>query len=291
MSTPSSYPSSSRGNGRGHGASLNPQTSSDTQGGRCYPSPPSSRASSGPSSPQCSSKMTTSPSRPSRGSLTGVNRSPTPSVELSNRHSQSPRRSRIEVASLLTGPEPRSYRLQVAQQPQRTAEFRMGNLSRLPVTPTIIVQLFIRDASGNSITPEAELPFLIGHLSLYTEDGARSLDMGSQIGKANQATILYGNLVSSIEVFQDLEGKTGLFLIFPDVSVRWAGRYQLGITLTRISGPGPTGDLSLADSGTQLGHIRTDAFDVLPHAEYIAASPTPLTKSFIRQGARLNYMA
>ena len=83
---------------------------------------------------------------------------------------------------------------------------------------------------------EAELPFLIGHLSLYSEDGTKSLDMGSQIGKANQATTLYGNLVSSVEVFEDLQGKPGLFLVFPDVSVRWAGRYQLGITLTRISG-------------------------------------------------------
>ncbi|KAH6916125.1 velvet factor-domain-containing protein [Coprinopsis sp. MPI-PUGE-AT-0042] len=288
MNTPSSSPS--RGKARTQRDSLYAQPTGDGGNRRCYPSPPSSRASSGPSSPRYLSGPA-SPSRLSRGTLASDRRSPTPSVDLSKRHNQSPRRCRIDVASLLSGPEPRTYHLKVIQQPQRTAEFKMGNLSRLPITPTIIVQLVIQDASGNPIVPEAELPFLIAHLSLHSEDGSKSLDMGSQIGKANQATILYGNLVSSLEILEDLQGETGLFLLFPDVSVRWAGRYQLGVTLTRISGSGPTGDLSLAESGTQLGHTRTEAFDVLPHANYTAAPPTPLTQAFIRQGARVNYLA
>lgn len=81
---------------------------------------------------------------------------------------------------------------------------------------------------------EAELPFLIAHLSLYSEDGS-PLDMGSDIGCGNSPPLLYGNLVSSIEQLEDPQGNLGLFFLFSDVSIRWRGRYQLGISLTKLS--------------------------------------------------------
>lgn len=80
------------------------------------------------------------------------------------------------------------------------------------------------------------MPFLIAHLSLYSEDGLTPLDMGSDIGCGSTPPILYGNLVSSVDQLEDLQGNVGLFFLFPDVSIRWRGRYQLGITLTRLSG-------------------------------------------------------
>ncbi|KIK07769.1 hypothetical protein K443DRAFT_86518, partial [Laccaria amethystina LaAM-08-1] len=129
----------------------------------------------------------------------------------------------------------RTYHLRVVQHPLRTAEFGLANLSRLPLTPPMIAQLIIRDPSGNSVVPEAELPFLVAHLSLYSGDGSRSLDMGSSIGRGHTPPILYGNLVSSVDQLEDLQGNMGLFFLFPDVSVRWRGQYQLGITLSRLS--------------------------------------------------------
>ena len=80
-----------------------------------------------------------------------------------------------------------------------------------------------------------ELPFLIAHLSLFSGDGLTSLDMGSYIGRSQSPPILYGNLVSVVEQLEDLQGSKGLFFVFPDVSIRWRGRYQLGVTLSRIS--------------------------------------------------------
>lgn len=107
----------------------------------------------------------------------------------------------------------------------------------------------MRDTSGNAVVPyvgivdlsspanrtrsEAELPFLIAHLSLYTDNGQSRLDVGWQSGQG--PPILYGNLVSSLDVLEDLQGNMGLFFIFPDVSIRWQGRFQLGISLLRIS--------------------------------------------------------
>lgn len=58
--------------------------------------------------------------------------------------------------------------------------------------------------------------------------------MGSYIGPESPP-ILYGNLVSSVSQLEDLQGNMGLFFLFPDVSIRSRGRFQLGISLVRIS--------------------------------------------------------
>ncbi|KAJ2934866.1 hypothetical protein H1R20_g2214, partial [Candolleomyces eurysporus] len=153
----------------------------------------------------------------------------------------------------------------------------------------MLLRLFVRYSVflGVGICREGELPFLIAHLSLHSEDGERSLDMGSQIGRENQAPILYGNLVSSVEHLEDLQGNMGLFFLFPDVSVRWRGRYQLGVTLSRISNSDASGVHNIAETGTHLCRVRTAAFDVVPLNEYAAAPPTRLTQAFVRQGARM----
>jgi len=198
------------------------------------------------------------------------------------------RHPRIQVSSLLIDSHARTYHLEVVQHPQKAAEFRNATLSRLPVTPPIIAKLIVRDSSGNSVVPEAELPFLIAHLSLYSEDGERRLDTVPPMSTSSPR-ILYGNLVSSVDCLEDLQGNMGLFFLFPDASIRWRGRFQLGITLLRISSfsPGSDGVLRLAQQGTILAETRSRPFDVVPHHQYSAAPPTRLTQSFIRQGARM----
>jgi hypothetical protein len=111
--------------------------------------------------------------------------------------------------------------------------------------------------------------------------------MGSFIGHAQPSPILYGNLVSSVDQLEDLQGNMGLFFIFPDVSIRWQGRFQLGITALRISRSDPSGGMSIAEHGTVLAEARTRPFDVLPQNQYSAVGPTRLTQCFLRQGARM----
>jgi len=48
--------------------------------------------------------------------------------------------------------------------------------------------------------------------------------------------LLYGNLVSSPHYLRNLEGRSGVYFLFPDVSVRLQGRYVLQLTLMRLSG-------------------------------------------------------
>jgi len=59
--------------------------------------------------------------------------------------------------------------------------------------------------------------------------------MGSFPANGQSPPILYGNLVSSVDQLEDLQGNLGLFFLFPDVSIRWRGRFQLGVSLLRIS--------------------------------------------------------
>ncbi|KAJ7355561.1 velvet factor-domain-containing protein [Mycena albidolilacea] len=245
-------------------------------------------ASSGQSSPQtvASTVFSSNGSTSSRSTPTSHNSI----TEYPTHRTQLRSNPRLQVASLPTAPRNRrSYQLYVVQHPQRTAEFGYASLSRLPLTPPMVVQLMVRDANGNSVVPQDELPFLIAHLSLFAENGTTPLDMGSSTTgqgyrQAAPPPILYGNLVSSVDYLEDQNGNKGLFFIFPDVSIRWRGRFQLGITLVRISRPDSPG---IAEQGTTLAQARTGTFEVLPRHEYIAAPQTRLTQAFLRQGARM----
>jgi hypothetical protein len=76
----------------------------------------------------------------------------------------------------------------------------------------------------------------LGHLSLFSTDG-RPLDMNIAPGDGRPARrLLNGNLVSSAIRLRDLQGRQGVFLVYPDVSIRYRGHYSLGVTLMRISG-------------------------------------------------------
>lgn len=208
----------------------------------------------------------------------------------SSRDSYSPphyrRHPLIQVSSLLADSNTRSYHLEVVQHPQKTADFGSASLSRLPLTPPIVVQLIVTDPSGNSIIPEVELPFLIAHLSLLSADGQRQLDMGSAPGGDLSPPILYGNLVSSVHQLEDLQGNMGMFFLFPDVSIRYRGQFRLRVNLMRLMDQ--TGRMNITPEGSVLADAITGPFDVVAYNEYSAVPPTRLTQWLLRQGARLS---
>nr|GAT42936.1 predicted protein [Mycena chlorophos] len=231
-----------------------------------------------PSSPRISSL-----SHSSAGSASGSSPLSSPN-STTHRRTHRPARGRApggiaHVASETSAasPPPPRYELHVVQNPVRTAEFGSAILSRLPLSPSTVVQLTVRDGEGNSIMPEEEIPFLLAHLSLCAENGTL-LDMGSSLGLRVGAPppILYGNLISSLQHLEDHNGNSGLYFVFPDVSIRWRGRYQLGIHLVKISRPDSNG---LAEQATALAHARTSTFDVVPYdEEYIVPPQTRLTQ-------------
>ena len=80
---------------------------------------------------------------------------------------------------------------------------------------------------------EGESSFLIAHLSLIPvpESGPRSPTQTKLLDSTSQ---LYGSLVSSPQTFRDLHGRQGTYFLFPDVSVRIRGRFQLSVALIEL---------------------------------------------------------
>ncbi|KAF8603777.1 hypothetical protein BDV93DRAFT_124524 [Ceratobasidium sp. AG-I] len=183
-----------------------------------------------------------------------------------------------------------TYILEIVQSPERTAEFGNAALSRLPLAPPLVVQLTVRNQSGNVIPiRHGELPFLVAHLSLLSENGVENVDVspsGGQVSISPSQRLLYGTLVSSPHLLQNQQGQPGTYFIFPDVSVRNCGRYRLRVSLLKISRPDDNHVMN-AGTGTTIVSARTKIFEVVPQAEYVAPATTSLTQCFHRQGARM----
>lgn len=182
----------------------------------------------------------------------------------------------------------RLYQLEIVQHPLKTAEFGSSTLTRLPLAPPLIAQLHIRGQATTTETDlDTDLPFLIAHLSLYSADGTTPVDITAGSDTSAPERLLYGNLVSSPHVFRNLQGRQGVYFLFPDVSIRWKGRYQLCVSLMKLPGSDPTGTLNLEGQGIILTQAHSLPFDVLSRREYVAPVQTPLTQYFLQQGARM----
>jgi len=188
---------------------------------------------------------------------------------------------------ILSDDQHRSYQLEIVQHPTRSAEFGLSTLSRLPLAPPLVAQLVITNQSGQPMVDEIELPFLLAQLSLLPEHGFEPLDSANDSGGRSQR-LLYGSLVASPHILRNLQGKQGIFFLFPDVSVRWRGRYRLNVTLLQIPRIPPDILDSSQGHGSALAQACSLPFDVLPRDQYVApVAQTPLTQYFIHQGARM----
>ncbi|KAI0629155.1 velvet factor-domain-containing protein [Trametes polyzona] len=210
-----------------------------------------------------------------------------------NRPSSSLGRSEdVRVDSHISGDQPRTYRLEIVQHPDRTAEFGTSTLTRLPLAPPLIAQLVLRDSSGRTVIDESELPFLVAQLSLLSGDGSSPMDYttgGRDQSRGEQGErLLYGNLVSSPHLLRNLQGRRGVYFLYPDVAVRERGRFQLKVTLIRLPRfDDPQTILQGNMEGTILADARSLPFDVYPLRDYVAPAQTPLTQFFLQQGARM----
>ncbi|CAL1714948.1 unnamed protein product [Somion occarium] len=228
--------------------------------------------------------METSRSRSRRRSA------PRPSVRRSSRaHSPPPveeESTEFSASPRFRPKEDKSYRLEIVQHPIKCAEFGNSTLTRLPLAPPLIVQLHIRGQATVGEIDEVELPFLVAQLSLYSADGATTMDqpeVGS--GHSRSDRMLYGSLVASPQILRNYQGRQGVYFLFPDVSIRWRGQFRIGVSLLRLPGsiPEPRRD----NSGNVLARAQTYPFDVVPRSEYTAPAQTPLTQYFVQQGARM----
>ena len=97
------------------------------------------------------------------------------------------------------------------------------------------VQLRFPLASYGMHSPE-EVPFFVAHLALLLETEEREPE--ERYDPAENLTelrVLYGTLASSAHVQQDLQGRPAIYFVFPDVSIRFTGRYRLRIDLMKLA--------------------------------------------------------
>lgn len=172
----------------------------------------------------------------------------------------------------------RSYRITPIQQPIRSVAFLGSYLSRLPLSPPLILQFDCWDSSGELIIPYDELPFLVCHLTLELPSGedatlALTPSTGEAGGKSPEGVrMLYGTLIAAPAEMEDQEGGNGVYFAFPDVTVRYKGRFRSRATVMRIIG------------GPPLDTCFTEEFDIVDITGYTAPPITNLTRHFDGQG-------
>ena len=185
----------------------------------------------------------------------------------------------------------RTYRITPIQHPERGCAFEGIYLSRLPLAPPLILQFDCWDARGELITPYVcrsgdirkgtpahrhdshdEIPFLVCHLTLQTSEG----DEASWVVAPDNATVsmLYGSLVATPTQMLDYDGAQGIYFAFPDVSVRFVGRFRLKANILRITGyvecSSGSGLGSDKHSGQPLNTCYSDIFEVVTNVDYVA---------------------
>lgn len=117
-----------------------------------------------------------------------------------------------------------------------------------------------------------ELPFLVCHLTLQTPDGQDAMAIESPT--EGTVAMLYGSLATTPSEMLDQAGASGIYFAFPDVSVRYPGRFRLQASLLRITG---CADLmlyrlrsELTGSGQPLETAHTEPFDIVDVEHYRA---------------------
>ena len=75
---------------------------------------------------------------------------------------------------------------------------------------------------------------MVCHLTLETDVGDDAMMVTSP--EDELVSMLYGTLVAAPAAMHNQDGAQGIYFAFPDVSVRYAGRFRLKANLLRITG-------------------------------------------------------
>ncbi|KZT63642.1 hypothetical protein DAEQUDRAFT_101592 [Daedalea quercina L-15889] len=181
----------------------------------------------------------------------------------------------------------KSYSIEIVQHPAKAAECGDATLTRLPLAPPLIARLVVSGDSDAGVVEDPDLAFLVAQVSLDSGREPISPETSGHAGSSDTARLLYGSLVSSPHILRNLQGRQGVYFLFPDVSVRIRGRYQLCVTLLRLPRPDLPEFMGGHRAGAALAQARSLRFDVLPREDYTAPAQTPLTQYFLQQGARM----
>ena len=188
------------------------------------------------------------------------------------------------------------YRISVRQQPVRARMCGFGEKDRRPIDPPPIIEL--TELKGPS-TPD-DLKSLILQTTIYNEEGTAhrgiirtTIGATAGLGSAEElpiqpeekhARVLMGNHFGSFQDLEDENGKRGLFVMFPDLSIRVEGRYRLKFDLLRVCLPPE----AAARPSQIIAECLSDIFVVYAAKKFPGMmQSTKLTLAFQRQGVKV----
>ena len=188
------------------------------------------------------------------------------------------------------------FRISVRQQPVRARMCGFGEKDRRPIDPPPVVEL--TELKGPS-SPD-DLKSLILQTTIYNEEGTEhrgiirtTIGATAGLGSAEElpvqpeekhARVLMGNHFGSFQDLEDENGKRGLFVMFPDLSIRVEGRYRLKFDLLRVFLPPEA-----APRPSQIiAECLSDIFVVYAAKKFPGMmQSTKLTLAFQRQGVKV----
>ncbi|ORX84861.1 hypothetical protein K493DRAFT_269438 [Basidiobolus meristosporus CBS 931.73] len=178
--------------------------------------------------------------------------------------------------------DPRTYELQVCQQPLHARMCGFGEKDRRPIDPPPIIQLIAKDQQGRVDASVLQNPFFVLHVTLWSEDGLEERNIISNPPKSTR--VLMGSLVSSPNILKNPDGEQGCYFCFPDLSIRTEGRYCLKFSLMKLGG-----DDCLSEAKSDIiSQTFSEPFTVYSAKKFPGMTEsTELSKAFARQGLKI----
>ncbi|KAL8878664.1 MAG: hypothetical protein Q9198_003577, partial [Flavoplaca austrocitrina] len=185
------------------------------------------------------------------------------------------------------------YNLSVRQQPINCRACGMGERDRRLIDPPPIVQLSLNDFDPTSQADVDALKtnFNVLHCSLIDSSGTDITQARDPHDPKRMSRRLTGSLIASQFIGTDPDApasnipnaRLGCFFIFPDLSCRQTGIYQLRFTLMQLNvGIIPTG----SSANLMIQVVDSDPFEVFtPHTFPGLKASNALMKELKRQGA------
>ncbi|BEJ11683.1 hypothetical protein CspHIS471_0201430 [Cutaneotrichosporon sp. HIS471] len=154
--------------------------------------------------------------------------------------------------------------------------FERQPLSRIALTPPLILQLDTWDRDNRLIIPSDSLSSMVCTITLQAVDGEDRSRV--RVPDSNIITsTLIGSTISTPYEMESQTGHPGVYLVFPDIGVAYPGTFRLKCVLMPLNG------------GEYLDFCVTNHFTVYLREQFTAPvteaqATTEMTRHFAEQG-------
>ncbi|ORX94232.1 hypothetical protein K493DRAFT_315588 [Basidiobolus meristosporus CBS 931.73] len=175
-----------------------------------------------------------------------------------------------------------------------------GEKDKRSLDPPPIVKLNIFDDSGTHVEDCPQSQFYVVYVDLWSEDQLTNCtavvdpsslpSFSSQTPRTSVLSLsdpihvknLVGTTTSSAHVLQNCKGESGIYFIFPELSVRTTGTFCLRFTLIDLSNAMNDGQ------GKQIESVFSKTFKVYSARTFPGMNETTeLSLRFFKQGVRI----